>query len=638
MAIATSAARVRVAIAISNAVAVDARAVLPGVQIEVIPNAVDLDRFAPGCDEGADLDRRAGLPVAPLGTVRAGLVATYARWKGHLTLLDAAAKLVADAPSLPVRWYVVGGPIYHTAAQFSERELRSAVDSRGLAGRIGFIPFADDPAPIYRALDIVIHGSTQPEPFGLTVAEAMACGRAVVVSAAGGVSELFMDGVDALGIEPGNADQLASAVRRLIEKPQLRVSLGTAARLHRGSAFRLLPVRPAADVTLPLARLPMNVPTRQIDSLTTVRGILAVWVVLYHFWNDLVRLIPLLSPLYPLARSGHLAVPGFFILSGFVLSYNYASRLASWSPRRVLGFWGLRLARIYPVHFVTLMAVAAMVGISDWLGFQLTDAGYSTRDFILNLLLMHTWVPDFRLNWNYPSWSISSEWFAYLVFPFAAAGLLPRLNTPGRAALFALVCLAGTAVVFSLTQFPFHELLIVIPTFFAGTAIFALIQNRTGAGSRRARWSPELLVGALVFACFIPGVPGTLLTVLSLFGLVLELAGLGDRPHRWWLSRPLVYLGDVSYSLYMTHTLAQKALYRLLPSTHFESSEVLVKLLVITAYILAVVGCCLSSYYLVERPSRRWFRDRFRERPFWPSSGMNSHLPGREAPVKLIPQ
>ena len=229
--------RVRVAVAISRAVAEDARRVLPGVPVEVVPNAVDLARFAPGPGDGADLDRRAGLPPAPAGTVRVGLVATYARWKGHLAFLDAAAKLLREAPALSVRWYVVGGPIYHTAAQFTEAELRAAAETRGLADRVAFVPFADDPVPVYRALDVMVHASTQPEPFGLTVAEAMACGRAVVVSAAGGAAELFTDDEDALGAGPGNVDQLAAAVRRLIEDASLRDRLGAAAQYTAAERF-----------------------------------------------------------------------------------------------------------------------------------------------------------------------------------------------------------------------------------------------------------------------------------------------------------------------------------------------------------------------------------------------------------------
>jgi glycosyltransferase involved in cell wall biosynthesis len=69
------------------------------------------------------------------------------------------------------------------------------------------------------------------------VAEAMACGRAVTVSAAGGAAELFTDGVDALGVAPGSADQLAAAVRRLVENPELRARLGEAARRTAGDRF-----------------------------------------------------------------------------------------------------------------------------------------------------------------------------------------------------------------------------------------------------------------------------------------------------------------------------------------------------------------------------------------------------------------
>lgn len=229
--------RVSAAIAISKAVAADAHAVLPGVRVEVVPNAVDLASFSPGPGDGDGLDRCAGLPIASPGTVRVGLIATYARWKGHLAILDAAAKLAAEAPALPVRWFIVGGAIYQTPAQFTEAELRREAASRGLANRVGFIPFAANPVPIYRALDVVLHASTQPEPFGLTVAEAMACGRAVIVSAAGGAAELFTDGVDALGAEPGNVGQLASAVRHLVGDTALRARLGQAARRTAETCF-----------------------------------------------------------------------------------------------------------------------------------------------------------------------------------------------------------------------------------------------------------------------------------------------------------------------------------------------------------------------------------------------------------------
>ena len=221
------AARVRVVVAVSNSVASAVAAVLPGVPIATVPNAIDLDRFAPGEGDGCMLDRLAQLPEAPRQTLRVGLVATYARWKGHLTVLDAAASL---EPSLSIRWYIVGGPIYHTAAQFTEDELRQAVRARGLEGRVGFIGFTPDTPRIYRALDVVVHASTSPEPFGLTIAEGMACGRPVVVSRAGGAAELFVDDVDALSYRPGDATQLADRLRSLANDPERRARLGAAAR------------------------------------------------------------------------------------------------------------------------------------------------------------------------------------------------------------------------------------------------------------------------------------------------------------------------------------------------------------------------------------------------------------------------
>lgn len=228
--------RARIGVAISQAVADDTANAVPGLPVAVVPNAIDLTRFTPA-GPACDLDALAGLPAAPPGTVRVGLVATFARWKGHLTFLDAAARVMGESPALPVRWYVVGGPIYHTAAQFTEPELRAAAGDRGIADRVGFVPFQSDTAAAYRSLDVVAHASTLPEPFGLTIAEAMGCGRAVVVSSAGGAAELFTDGRDALGVPPGDAASMAGAVRRLVEDGELRAKLGAAARATAGQRF-----------------------------------------------------------------------------------------------------------------------------------------------------------------------------------------------------------------------------------------------------------------------------------------------------------------------------------------------------------------------------------------------------------------
>lgn len=230
--------RARAGIAISRSVAEDAQRVLPNLPIDIVHNAVDSVNFAPGPDR-APLDELSGLP--PVAAVRVGLVATYARWKGHALFLEAAARAAAARADL--RFYVIGGPIYQTSgSQVTEGDLRERARQLGIAGRVGFIGFQKDVASIYRALDVCVHASTQPEPFGLTIVEAMACSRAVVVSREGGAAEVFTDGDDAIGFEPRNPVSLAAAMVSLASDPERRARLGKRARqtaLERFSKNRL---------------------------------------------------------------------------------------------------------------------------------------------------------------------------------------------------------------------------------------------------------------------------------------------------------------------------------------------------------------------------------------------------------------
>jgi glycosyltransferase involved in cell wall biosynthesis len=224
---ARAARRAAVVIANSESVARDLRAVSPpGAPIRVLHNAVDLRRFSP-CGAAADLDALAGLAPAPPGALRVGLVGTFGWWKGHETFLQA----VAQVRDLPLRAYVVGGAVYDTAgSQRTRQELEGLAARLGIANRVAYTGFVDDVAPVMRALDIVVHASTEPEPFGMVIAEAMACGRPVIASRAGGAAEIIDDGADAIGHPPGDVDALAGAIRRLAVDPDLRASLGAAAR------------------------------------------------------------------------------------------------------------------------------------------------------------------------------------------------------------------------------------------------------------------------------------------------------------------------------------------------------------------------------------------------------------------------
>lgn len=227
------ASRCRMLVANSMSVAEDARRVCgPAARITTIYNAVDLSRFRP-LGAALDLDRLGEAMPAEHGTLRVGLLATFGRWKGHRTFLGALARLPRE---LAVRGYIIGGPVYQTAgSQLTESELRRAAADLGIADRVVFTGPVRDAAGALRALDVVVHASTQPEPFGMVIAEGMACGRPVIVSLAGGAAELIEVDVDGLGYPPGDEVRLAAAIARLAHDRELRHRL---ARHARASAER----------------------------------------------------------------------------------------------------------------------------------------------------------------------------------------------------------------------------------------------------------------------------------------------------------------------------------------------------------------------------------------------------------------
>jgi glycosyltransferase involved in cell wall biosynthesis len=220
-------------VANSHSVAADVTAALgASAPVTTIYNGVPLAEFSPH-GSTADLDALAGMAAAAPGTCRVGLLATFARWKGHDVFLRAVQQAAA-----PVRAYVIGAPVYDTAgSQLTVDGLRARAAELGIANRVGFTGFVDRPASILRTLDIVVHASTEPEPFGLVIAEGMACGRAVVVSRAGGAAELVDEGVDALAVAPGDAAGLAATIDRLAGDAALRSRLGAAARLSAERRF-----------------------------------------------------------------------------------------------------------------------------------------------------------------------------------------------------------------------------------------------------------------------------------------------------------------------------------------------------------------------------------------------------------------
>jgi glycosyltransferase involved in cell wall biosynthesis len=230
-------------IANSASVAADATASLPATSpLYVVPNGVDLSAFDPSGSR-LDLDGIAGMPAALADVIRVGLVATFGRWKGHDVFLDAVQRI---APSRPIRGYIIGGPVYDTSSsQYTRADVQAMIDARQLRDRVGLTGFVDA-ASAMRSLDIVVHASTRPEPFGLVIAEAMACGRAVITTGDGGAAELVQPGHDAIVAPGGEARGLAEAIARLVDDRALRESI--ALRARESAVNRFAPDRTASEM------------------------------------------------------------------------------------------------------------------------------------------------------------------------------------------------------------------------------------------------------------------------------------------------------------------------------------------------------------------------------------------------------
>jgi peptidoglycan/LPS O-acetylase OafA/YrhL len=117
---------------------------------------------------------------------------------------------------------------------------------------------------------------------------------------------------------------------------------------------------------------------------------------------------------------GWLAVDLFFILSGFIMMHVHGEEFRSFSMERARRFLALRFIRIYPAHAIVLLLHVPLYFVAVALGMHLNQDAFSTRAFVLSAFMLNGWGFPGSEGWNVPSWSVSSEWFAYLMFPVLA--------------------------------------------------------------------------------------------------------------------------------------------------------------------------------------------------------------------------
>jgi peptidoglycan/LPS O-acetylase OafA/YrhL len=341
--------------------------------------------------------------------------------------------------------------------------------------------------------------------------------------------------------------------------------------------------------------------------LTTLRFLAALWVVLFTAWPHLdIGFTPVA------VTKGYLGVEVFFVLSGFILSHVYLE--AAGKGRREGGFsyrgflWA-RIARVYPLHLVTLAGMMALGVAATVAGLTVSDSLLDWRSLPAHLSLTHAWGLASSAAFNHPSWSISAEWFAYLSFPafaFVAWRMRERPLTAAVAtAVGALILYAVFEPVagFSLTEATFlWGALRIVPCFALGCALY-LIHRR--APVRHA--GPIALIcgiGLLVCASLALWDP---LVVLFAGGLILGLGGLDNGRAGVFASKAGVYLGEISYSIYMVCApvllLGVNVAARL---TGAEDKKL--HILVWLAVLAAIPIAAALTYHLVERPARKALR------------------------------
>jgi len=344
-----------------------------------------------------------------------------------------------------------------------------------------------------------------------------------------------------------------------------------------------------------------------LKPLTTLRIMAALWVVLADYWPDLKGA----GAPPPLIASGLLGVELFFVLSGFILCHVYLEAFAAERFRYVPFLWA-RLARIYPLHIATLAAVAVMGGAAMVLHQPLSHAVLYWPALGPNLLLTNAWGFNTDAGWNHPAWSISAEWFAYLMFPLFALSAWGMRRRPVLAVASTVLLLAVIYPAFErLAGFKLTNATIqwgalrIVPCFALGCAIYLLWRSRPIRTPRTA-----VLAAALAFTTAIALVAAsapTALIVACFGGLILSLASLTSTGSRG-LSGPVgVYLGEVSFAVYMVaipwKMLALSGAQKL---AHIGQGGLPWPLWAL--YFAGVIPVAMVAHHLVERPARAAMR------------------------------
>lgn len=362
-------------------------------------------------------------------------------------------------------------------------------------------------------------------------------------------------------------------------------------------------------------------PPEQLSSLTPLRGIAALWVVLFHFcWY-----FPAIHPerYTGAVYKGYLAVDLFFVLSGFVITHVYQEGFAPGvTGRKYRDFLKARVARIYPLHFSVLLLFVAAATAERAVTYVLKGSfepiplvgERSLSGFFANLVMLQgLWAR--QLSWNDPAWSISLEFLAYLLFPLLFP-VLWRTGSAGKAGIGGLLVAVLIWLAYRTGDYfnqwnGTYAILRCLPEFLAGSLLYNIYQNRALA-SALARDSAFITVLVLLGVLLHVGAPD--LGIVVLFPPLI-LTAVCNRGYCGWLlnSAPLTWLGNISYSLYLLHWFVlfvfTEAI-RLSPDIDFTRLPLGISLSLMAAMIAVSLAFASLSYRFIEVTGRRWLRER----------------------------
>lgn len=362
-------------------------------------------------------------------------------------------------------------------------------------------------------------------------------------------------------------------------------------------------------------------------ALTALRGIAALCVVLFHYSVGSFPNLHLTDMTYFVGKS-YLFVDLFFALSGFILMHVYGRSFADGPSKATLGpFLRARLARLYPLHLVLLggFVLLELVKLAvDRSGLDAFGGSHTLATLPGSLLLLNAAGLYDTITWNGPSWSISAEWIVGFAFPLLVP-MVARLRPTGLLLLY-VATLAGFAL---LSAGPQHDLDLTsdwgVPRcflgFVGGMALYRVWQD--GAPRWMATDAAALATAAGIILAMHLNMRGVF--IVPLFGLlILCLAQNTARVGRALGTRPMIFLGEISYAVYLAQILLLDSVHlgwRLATGDEIEDAgfSALQSLGVIGLMVAVLLPLSILLHRRFEVPARGWLRRIGAPRPLRPA-------------------